>query len=70
MIIIVTMTILLIIILSAATKSFSKYGINKVSIVMLSYLDNIEKGLVINMSDDVAGNFENLSNICLKKYCY
>lgn len=38
---------------------------------MLSYLDNIEKGLVLNMSDDVAGNFKNLSNICLKKkYCY
>lgn len=72
MIIIVTMTIFLIIILSAATKSFSKYGINKVSFVMLSYLDNTEKRLVLNMSDDVAANFKNLSNICLKKkkYCY
>lgn len=72
MIIIVTMTIFLIIILSAATKSFSKYGINKFSFVMLSYLDNTEKRLVLNMSDDVAANFKNLSNICLKKkkYCY
>lgn len=61
----------LIIILSAATKSFSKYGINKVSFVMLSYLDNTEKRLVLNMSDDVAANFKNLSNICLKKTnCY
>lgn len=61
----------LIIILSAATKSFSKYGINKVLFVMLSYLDNTEKRLVLNMSDDVAANFKNLSNICLKKTnCY
>lgn len=38
---------------------------------MLSYLDNTEKRLVLNMSDDVAANFKNLSNICLKKTnCY